>query len=335
MIIEGGVPMRRLSMAVLLTVLILQVAASGQAAGKDAYPMKPIEIIIPYTPGSTSEILSRLVANLAPKYLGQPMVVVPKPGAGGSIAAADVISSRPDGYKMMMTTNFFFAMTTKTQKVPFNAYDLVPIANFIEYRNGLVVKGDSPWKSLKDLLDYARKNPGSLRWSHTGRGISQHMYGLLLFRKAGVETTDIPFKGSPEMLTALLGGHTDASFIVYGAVADHVRSGQVRYLVTVGERRYSNLPNVPCATELGFPEVAKLPTYVGLYMHKDTPEPIKKILVDAMKKIYDDPEFKKGLETLGEEPRYGDPEFLRASIKSSEIAALPILKEFGLLVGEK
>ena len=325
--------MKRVTMAVLLGVLA--VTASGHAAGKDVYPTKPIEIVIPYTPGATSDLLSRLVASLAPKYLGQPMTVVSKPGAGGSVAAADVISSKPDGCKMMMTTNFFFAMTTKTQKVPFNAYDLVPIANFVEYRNGLIVKGDSPWKTLKDVLDYAKKNPGSLRWSHTGRGNSQHMYGLLLFRKAGVETTDIPFKGSAEMLTSLLGGHTDASFMVYGAVADHVKSGQVRYLVTVGARRFTNLPNVPCVVELGFPEVAKLPTYVGLYIHKDTPEPIKKTLVDAMRKIYEDPEFKKGLETLGEEPMYGDPEFLKASIRSSEIVALPILKEFGLLVGEK
>jgi tripartite-type tricarboxylate transporter receptor subunit TctC len=325
--------MKRVTMAVLLGVLA--VAVNVHAAGKDVYPTKPIEIVIPYTPGATSDLLSRLVANLAPKYLGQSMVVVSKPGAGGSVAAADVISAKPDGYKMMMTTNFFFAMTTKTQKVPFNAYDLVPIANFVEYRNGLIVKGNSPWKTLKDVLDYAKKNPGSLRWSHTGRGNSQHMYGLLLFRKAGVETTDIPFKGSAEMLTSLLGGHTDASFMVYGAVADHVKSGQVRYLVTVGGHRFSNLPNVPCAVELGFPEVAKLPTYVGLYIHKDTPEPIKKTLVDAMKKIYDDPEFKKGLEILGEEPVYGDPEFLKASIRSSDIVALPILKEFGLLVGEK
>ena len=327
--------MKKTPVAIITAMLFLVSATGGQTAGRDAYPSKPIEIVIPYTPGATSDLLSRLVANLAPKYLGQAMVVVPKPGAGGSVAAADVISAKPDGYKMMMTTNFFFAMTTKTQKVPFNPYDLVPVANFIEYRNGLIVKGDSQWKSLKDVLDYAKKNPGSLKWSHTGRGNSQHMYGLLLFRKAGVETTDVPFKGSAEMLTSLLGGHTDASLMVYGAVAEQVKAGQVRYLVTVGERRYSNLPNVPCVVELGFPEVAKLPTYVGLYIHKNTPEPVKRTLVDAMKKIYDDPEFKKGLETLGEEPKYGDPEFLKASIKSSEVVALPILKEFGLLVGEK
>jgi tripartite-type tricarboxylate transporter receptor subunit TctC len=281
------------------------------------------------------DLLARLIANSAPKYLGQPVVVVNKPGAGGSVAAADVITSKPDGHKLMVTTNFFFSMTTKTQKVPFNPNDLVPVANFLEYRNGLIVKGDSPWKTLNDLLDYARKNPGKLTWSHTGRGISQHMYGLLLFRKAKVETTDIPYKGSSEMLAALLGGNTNASFMVYGAVADHVRSGAVRYLVTVGERRYSNLPDVPCAPELGFPEVAKLPTYVGLYVHKDTPAEIKKILLDVMTNTYQNPEFRKGLEALGEEPKFGGPDFMMEAIRNSESLAVPILKEFRLYVGGK
>jgi tripartite-type tricarboxylate transporter receptor subunit TctC len=197
------------------------------------------------------------------------------------------------------------------------------------------VKGDSPWKTFNDVVDYARKNPGKLRWSHTGRGISQHMYGLLVFRKANVETTDIPYKGSPEMLSALLGGHIDGSFMVYGVVSEQVRSGAVRYLVTVGERRYSNLPNVPCAGELGFPEVAKLPTYVGLYIHKDTPAEIKKTLLEAMTKTYQDPEFKKGFEALGEEPKFGGPDFMAEAIRNSESVAVPILKEFGLYVGGK
>jgi tripartite-type tricarboxylate transporter receptor subunit TctC len=327
--------MRRVTAAVVLALLIFGLSVVGQSYAARDFPTRPVELIVPYTPGSTMDLLARLIANTAPKYLGQPVVVVNKPGAGGSMAGADVIGSKPDGHKLMVTTNFFFSMTTKTQKVPFNPTDLVPVANFLEYRNGLIVKGDSPWKSLNDLLDYARKNPGKLTWSHTGRGISQHMYGLLLFRKAKVETTDIPYKGSPEMLAALLGGNISASFMVYGAVADHVRSGAVRYLVTVGERRYSNLPDVPCAPELGFPEVAKLPTYVGLYMHKDTPTEIQKILLDVMTKTYQNPEFKKGLEALGEEPKFGGPDFMMEAIRNSESVALPILKEFGLYVGGK
>ncbi len=322
--------MKNAVIAVLLGMMFLLAGTTGQA-----YPTKPIEIVVPYTPGATMDLLARLIASTAPKYLGQSVVVLSKPGAGGSVAAADVISSKPDGHKLMITTNFFFAMTTKTQKIPFNPYDLVPIANFLEYRNGLIVKGDSPWKTLNDVLDYAKKHPGELKWSHTGRGISQHMYGLLLFRKANVQTTDVPFKGSAEMLSSLLGGHTNASFMVYGAVGEHVRNGTVKYLVTVGERRYSNLPDVPCAVELGFPELSKLPTYVGVYAHKDTPEPAKKTLIDVMRKIYDDPEFKRGLETLGEEPKFGSPDFLREAIKNSEVISVPILKEFGLYVEGK
>lgn len=321
--------------ALIFMFVVLGLGMAGQSYGKENYPTRPVEIVIPYTPGSSNDLLSRLVANTAAKYLGQPMIPVTKPGAGGSVAAAEVISAKPDGYKLMMTTNFFFAMTTKTQKVPFNPDDLVPVVNFLEFRNGFIVKGDSPWKTFNDVIEFARNNPGKLRWSHTGRGIAQHLYGLLVFRKANVETVDIPYKGSPEMLSALLGGHTDGSFMVYGAVSEQVRAGTVRYLMTVGERRYSNLPNVPCATELGFTEVAKLPTYVGLYIHKDTPEHIKKTLFDVMKKTWEDPAFKKGFEALGEQPKFEGPEFMRKSIKAGEELAVPILKEFGLYVEGK
>jgi tripartite-type tricarboxylate transporter receptor subunit TctC len=319
---------------ILFVVLILFIFSwvSVQRSHAKDYPTKPIEILVPYTPGSSMDIMCRVIADIAPKYLGQPLVVVNKPGAGGSIAAADVIISKPDGYKLMETTNFFFAMTVHTQKIPFDPKMLTPLANFMEYKNGFIVRGDSPWKTFNELLDYARKNPGKLRWSHTGRGISQHLYGVLIFRKAGVETIDVPYKGSPEMLSALLGGHLDACMIVYGAVKDHVSNGKVRYLVTISDRRYSDPPNVPCAVELGFPEVAKLPTFVGLYAHRDTPEEIKKILIEAFRKTCEDSEFKKGIERLGEEPKFAGPEFMREAIQNGEKIAIPILKEVGLLV---
>ncbi len=216
--------MTRTVAAVTLLFVCLTLCTTSQSYGKD-FPTGPVEIVITVTAGSTMDLLGRLIANTAPKYLGQPVVVVNKPGAGGSVAAAYLISSKPDGHKLMVTTNFFFASTTKTQKVPFDPYDLTPIANFIEYRNGFVVKGDSPWKTFGDVVDYARKNPGKLRWAHTGRGISQHLYGLMLFRKANVETIDIPYKGTPEALSALLGGHVDGSVMVYGPVAEQVKSG--------------------------------------------------------------------------------------------------------------
>jgi tripartite-type tricarboxylate transporter receptor subunit TctC len=318
---------------ILTLVMMLDGSILIQTVKGKEFPTKPIEIICPYTAGGSMDIMSRLVADIAQKFLRQPVVVVNKPGAAGSIAAADVISSKPDGYKLITMTSFFLAATVKTQKVPFDPDDLVPIANIVEYKFGMIVKGDSPWKTLRDLLDYAQKNPGKLKWGHPGRGISIHMSGLLIFRKAGVETVDIPYKGAPEVLAALLGGHLDAATSVYGVVKDHVKTGKVRYLTVFSDRRYSDPSDVPCAVELGFPEAA-IPSFVGLYAHKSTPEDIKKTLTDALKKTYEDPEFKKGIEKLGEEPRFGGPEFMKEAIKKGGEVGVPILKELGLYVGK-
>ncbi len=302
------------------------------AIAKD-YPTKPLEIVCPYTPGSSFDILVRVIANVGPKYLGQPITIFNQPGAGGSLAAADVISSKPDGYKLFEAAQVFFATTVKTQKLPFDPNDMVPLANFMEMRLGMVVKADSPFKTLDDVLAYARKNPGRLNWCHTGRGITLHMSALTIFRKAGVQTVDVPYKGTPEALSALLGGHVDVGSLPYGATSEQVKAGKARYLLFYTDKRYKDYPNVPTALELGYPN-AVLPTYVGLYAHKNTPENIKKTLMGVCKKIYDDPEFKKGIEKLGEDPKFGGPEFIREAIKKQEEIGIPLLKELGMYVGK-
>jgi tripartite-type tricarboxylate transporter receptor subunit TctC len=302
------------------------------AVAKD-YPAKPIQIVCPYPAGASIDLMTRLVADIAPKFLGQPMVVINKPGGAGSLAAADVINAKPDGYKLATMASFYFGGTSKTQKLPFDPDDLVPIANFMEFRFGMMVKGDSPWMTLDDLLDYARKNPNKLNWGHPGRGVSIYMSALLIFRKAGVETSDVPFQGSPQVLAALLGRHIDASTGVYGTVKDHVKTGAIRYLTVYSDHRYDDLPDVPSAVELGYPEAA-IPSFIGIYAHKDTPEAVKQTLMDAFKKTYDDPDFKKGIQKIGEEPRYGGPELMTEAIRKSEKVSVPILKEFGLYVGK-
>lgn len=319
---------------VLILAILLVASVSVQPSLGQKYPTKPIEIMLPYSPGSSIDILSRLVAETAPKYLGQPVVVVTKPGGGGSVAAADVISSKPDGYKLLCAVNFLFSITTKTQKIPFDPDHLEPLATLFELKQGLCIKGDAPWKTLGDLLDYGRKNPGKIRWAHTGRGSGAHIPILLMFKKAGVETIDIPHKGAPEMISAIMGSHIEGASIPYGAIRDHVRSGQMRYLVFFTDNAYGDPPGIPTALELGFPEVARMPAQGGYFIHKDTPEEIKKTLVDALKKISDDPGFKKGFEKTGENLRFGGPEFARESIRKSEEVGVPILKELGLYIAK-
>lgn len=322
----------RKKIAVLAAGLLSLGAFLATAASPLDYPTKPIELYCPYTAGSSLDIMARLIAEIAPTYLSQPIVVINKPGAGGSVAAAEVISANPDGYKLVIQGQGYFATTVKTQKVPFDPYDLTPLANMMAWRLGLVVRADSPWKTLSDLLDYAKKNPGQLKWSHSGRGIPPHIILLYVFKKAGVQTIDVPFKGSPEALTALLGGHVHATSIPYGTGKDQMKAGKVRFLMFYAEGRYSDQPNIPCIAELGFPDGAKLMTYAGIYIHKNTPENIKTYLMDIFKKIYDDPRFKRLPDIGGEDPKFGGPEFVRQKIKDTEEIGIPLLKEIGLWV---
>ena len=135
-----------------VTLLLVASVLTPRSEGKE-YPARPIEIYCPYSPGGPADLLSRLVAETASKVLGQSMVVVSKTGASGSIAAADLISTKPDGYKLITLTNTFFATTVKTQKIPFNPNDIAPLANFAEDRLGIAVRGDASWKTIGELLD--------------------------------------------------------------------------------------------------------------------------------------------------------------------------------------
>jgi tripartite-type tricarboxylate transporter receptor subunit TctC len=156
----------------------------------------------------------------------------------------------------------------------------------------------------------------------------------LLFRKAGVETTDIPYKGTPEQISALLGGHVDASVVTMGILKDQVRAGKIRPVVFFNDQRYSDYPDVPCASELGFPEAAKLKVLLGFYVHKNTPDNIKRALTDFTKKLHEDPEFKKRIQELGDEPKFLNAEAMKETIKKEEETSVPVLKEFKLYVGK-
>ncbi len=246
------------------------------------YPTQSIEVISPYVAGGNADLLNRVWGEIASKHLGQPVVCTNKLGAGGSLVAADVISSKPDGYKIAQLTNIFFATTTKTQKIPFNPNDLVPLANLMEYRFGFSVRADSPFKTFNDVLDYGRKHPGQLKWSHPGRGTSIHLMGLMIFKKAGVKVIEVPYKGGGrEQMLAILGGHVDLTVSNYGPLMEQVRAGKIRFLAVLSEQKWLDLPDVPTIAELGYPEVLRLGTYVGFYVHKNTPDHIRKKLFDV------------------------------------------------------
>ena len=322
---------KALGMAVLM--LVVNTVFMQPSLGAP-YPTKSVEVLCPYNPGSNMDILARVVAEVARKYLRQPLVINNKPGAGGTVAAADIIKSPPDGYRILTLTSSYFVTTINSQKIPFDPNHLAPIANFTVYREGMIVKGDSPWKTFGDLLEYGKKNPGKLRWSHPIKASPLHMNPLLIFRKAGVNAIEVPYTGAAEELAAVLGGHLDAASLTYAGFKEHVESGSIKYLIFYGDQRYSALPKVPCALELDFPEAARLQTFVGAYAHKNTPEEVKKTLLDAFRRTCEDREFQERCEKLGIEIRFGGPEFIREEIRKCAEVAIPLLKELGLYVGK-
>jgi tripartite-type tricarboxylate transporter receptor subunit TctC len=326
--------MRKRTSILVLALVVLGAVLVQPVSAAAVYPTKPIEVIVPFTAGGTNDLLTRLVGEISKKYLGQPLVIVNKPGAGGSLGVAEALQASPDGYKLLSAPSNYFSTTVYTQKIPFDPTDLVPIANFMEYRNGLIVKGNAPYKTLNELLDYGKKNPGKLRWAHLNRGSALYMQTYLVFKKAGVQAVDVPYPGLPDCLNAVLGGHVDAAPISFGGSREHIKAGNVRYLVVYTDKRFPEAPSVPTAKELGFADAAKFKTLLSFYTHKNVPEAIRKTLYDAFKKTFDDPAFKKAFDDFGEDDYFAGPEAVKEQIQEEAKMTVPLLKEWGLYVGK-
>lgn len=291
---------RRAAMGALLAALgCLTIAPALQAA--EAYPSKPITLILPFPPGGATDVQLRALALAAQRELGQPIVIVNRPGVGGTLGpAAMAQSAAPDGYTISLIAATLFRLP-HLMKV---SYD--PVADFsyliclTGYTNGLLVRQDAPWKTVQDLLADARKQPGAISFGSTGRGSGGHIAMERLARAAGVQFNFIPYKGMAEETAALLGGHLMViSDPGWGALAE---SGKARVLATLGESRLKRWPEVPTLRELGFDLVVNSP--IGLAGPKGMDPKVVKVLHDAFRKAMADPAFNKALEQNDQVPLY-------------------------------
>jgi tripartite-type tricarboxylate transporter receptor subunit TctC len=318
---------------VLVFVAISLLAVSVQYSHGQKYPTKPIEILVGFSAGSDLTLMTRFVAETAEKYLGQPIVVINKPGAGATIAAADVIRSKPDGYKFMCIDNTFWVTTCNTQKVPFDPNDLVPLANFIQHKMGVFVKSDSPFKTYDDVVEYARKHPGELTWGFSYMGLLPSITTRIILENAGVTIKEMVYRGGDtEKIPALLGGHLDVSGHGFLAIKEQLRAGKVRCLLVNADMRVKEVPDVPNVVDIGATELKGINTYIGFGIHKDTPEEIKRTLFEALKKTAEDPEFRERFENYGFVLKFEGPEFVMESVKRGKEVIIPVLKKYGLYV---
>ena len=263
----------------------------GSAQG--TYPDRPITVINTWGAGM-SDTVARIICRIAEKDLGQPVIVENKPGAGGAIGANYALKAKPDGYTLGVPMSSAYIVLPHIRNLQYNPLtDAVDITTIFKYNFGLAVKADAPWKSFEEVIDYARKNPGKFTYATAGVGVTQHITMEQMAMKLGIKWTQVPFKSGSEAVVACLGGNTDA--VVQGSVDElpHVGVGKLRILLTLEDKRWPDLPNVPTIMEKGFNFFAM--SYMGLAAPKGTPEPIVRKLGEVFNKAKKDPSFIESL----------------------------------------
>jgi tripartite-type tricarboxylate transporter receptor subunit TctC len=264
-------------------------------AQAQAYPSRPITMIIPWPAGGSTDRHLRALAEIASKHLGQPIVIENRPGAGGTLGPSTMAqTAKPDGYTIAQFPLGLLRMPhmQKTNWDPLT--DFTYIIGVSGYTFGLTVKADSPYKTFKDYIEAARKQPGAINYGSTGTGSSPHLLMEELAGNAKVQLVHVPFKGNADLQAALLGGHVMAQSDASGW-DKYVDGGQMRLLVTFGEQRTQRWPEVPTAQELGYGVVSTSP--YGLAGPKGMDPAVVKTLHDAFKKAMEDP---KHIEVLGQ-----------------------------------
>ena len=317
---------RLIFLSVALVFLFAQTGRTQEDVSK--YPSKPITYVCPVPPGTGVDLSTRLMAKELEKILGQPVVVVNKPGAALTVGTAAVATARPDGYTIGFTGGPPLYFTPLLEKVPYNPLkDLRMVSQFGTMNLGVVVKADSPFKSFKDLVDYARQNPKKLTYATTGTNGMAHITMERIARHENVQMTHIPFKGTPESQTALLGGHIMAAAGDFGASL--VESGQMRVLLLLKEEKAAEYPDVPALKDLGY--TIPFLILIAVIAPKATPDAIVNKLDDAIVKAMKEPAFINGMKELRLPLFHRSGKELDAYIAKSYEFYKGVFKELGLI----
>ncbi len=283
----------------------MMAALPGAAIANTGYPDKPIAIIVPYGPGGVTDLVARALGESMGRYLKQTVVIENKPGAAGSMGAIEMLTTKPDGYRLTLTPHGIFRQPY-LQKTPYDPVkDLSYIATFATYDFLFVVDEKSPIKTIKQLIDYARDNPGALTVGTPGRYTGNQVAMVETAHHAGVKMTHVPFKGDADAITALLGGHVKAA-VTANSILPYLKSGKVRGLAIASKVRPEAFASVPTLTESGYPVVT--PSPLGLGGPKGLPADIVQKLDGAVQHALKDPAFLKTLGNYGMQTYYMNPE---------------------------
>jgi tripartite-type tricarboxylate transporter receptor subunit TctC len=263
-------------------ILALGIFAMPASQAAEPFPTKPVQVIIPFAPGDTDNMLRPFIDKMG-EFLGQSVIMTYKPGAGGGIGAGLVASSQPDGYTLVGTSQgSIVVVPTFNKEIKYSTDSFAPVASISEGGFILVVKANSQWKTMQELIEYSKKNPKKINYTTSGAMGVTHLIAEIFANEAGVEWTHIPEKGSGPAVTALLGGHVELSSAAIGPAMAHVRAGTLRALAVFSDKRLQAFPDVPTLKELGYKVEAR--ALYGILAPKDTPKPVVDAIFLAAKK---------------------------------------------------
>lgn len=296
-----GLPRLPSSAFVLALVALFGGLSTAGSTHAQAFPNKPLRLIIPYPAGGASDLTARAVVSVADEYLGQPMIVVIRSGGGGAVGAEAAAKSKPDGYTLFMADPANLIILPQVQKVAYNPADFVPVGQVASLPALLMVQAGSPWNSAKDFVEDAKKNPGKLK--HSAVTFSpEHLMFEAMGVKYDVKLTHVPSTGGGPALASLLGGHVDVNGLYPPVAYPHIQAGKLRALGVATTKRWAALPDVPTLPEQGFDLDARL--WLAIVTMKGTPKPVLAKLREAVKKISDDTSFKTIMTRMGQQVDY-------------------------------
>lgn len=293
------------------------------AYAQDAWPTRPVNYVVPFAAGGTTDVLGRLIGQRLSQMIGQPVVVENRAGAGGNIGSDYVAKAAPDGYTVVGGTISSHAINVSLYpKMPYDPIrNFQPVALIGTLPNLLVVNANSPWKNAQDVIAAARAKPGTVSFGSAGNGTSQHLAGELFANMAGIKLLHVPFKGSSPAVQALLGNQVDVLFENSVAAMPMIQSGKFRALATTAAKRSRELPDVPTVAEAGGPKLQgyEIVSWQAVFAPAGTPAPIVNRLATDIGKIIQEPDMRARLAALGIEPSGAGPAELGA-FQKSEVA---------------
>ena len=300
------------------------------AAQAGTYPDRRITFVVPYQAGGATDVSARLLANKLSEAWKQPVVVENKSGAGGVVGNDYVAKAQPDGYTVLIAITQIIQAPSLVQKLPYDVFkDLAPVTQVALSTIVLTVPDAQPVKSVKELIDLAKANPGKMPYGSFGNATTSHLYGEVLKKKAGIDMTHVPYRGAAPLLNDLLANTVTAAFADLTTAGPHIKAGKVRALAVGGEKRRTQLPDVPTLAELGFSGF-EAEGWVGVFVPAGTPKDIVQKLSAELARIIASPEGIAGLEAVSLMPVGGTAEAFEAALRRDYARWADVVKAVGV-----